>query len=79
MLMSAPSEKSPERFSANQLDTIMKDAKNKFIKVKYPYHYLFFLKENLNYKNQSTDKFSRSEINGKKNVPWYYQESLIIT
>lgn len=33
MLMSAPSEKSPERFSANQLDTIMKDAKNKFIKV----------------------------------------------
>ena len=31
--MSAPSEKSPERFSANQLDTIMKDAKNKFIKV----------------------------------------------
>ena len=43
--MSAPSEKSPERFSANQLDTIMKDAKNKFIKVKDPYHYLFFQKK----------------------------------
>ena len=37
--MSAPSEKSPERFSANQLDTIMKDAKNKFVKV-----HLFFIR-----------------------------------